>query len=126
MAMPRPKNKVKIHLWRAFHEALPAKSHLACRGIKTSTQCSRCYESGEDTTHALWSCDWVIQVWEQSSIWPVLRKFRRGSFSDLCLFISSRLSKEEFEIFFAGLHGAFGCEENSMSLKEILRWPRMS
>ncbi|GMN62163.1 hypothetical protein TIFTF001_031249 [Ficus carica] len=58
-------NKVKMHVWRACHDALPARSHLEHRVISISPLCPRC---GVDTTHALWSCPGVQMVWEESTL----------------------------------------------------------
>ena len=48
--------KVKIHVWRAFHDALPAMLSLSKRGIEADKLCPLCRDDLEDTSHAFWYC----------------------------------------------------------------------
>lgn len=43
-------------------------------GAKVSNLCS------EDVTHALWSCQESVEVWQNTSLWIVLKTFACGPF----------------------------------------------
>ncbi|GMN48001.1 hypothetical protein TIFTF001_017169 [Ficus carica] len=77
-------NKVKIHLWRGFHEVLPARFQLRKRGLDVQTLCLRCHEELEDSNHARWRCGVAAQAWQASSIWGILRAFTGDPFWELC------------------------------------------
>ena len=92
-------SKIKIHVWRAFHEALPVRSHLCRRGNNVDQWCSGCQKSVEDCTHSLLLCVEAKEMWEETILWPVLNAFPGGPFSSLCSFVSDRSNREELGIF---------------------------
>lgn len=92
-------NKVKIHVWRAFHEAFPVRSQLDKRGVSTTLCCPRCSQMVEDVSHSFWLCEGARVVWEKSALWPVLNVFRGGTFSALCLFVANKCSLEDLGVF---------------------------
>ncbi|KAK3227154.1 hypothetical protein Dsin_007016 [Dipteronia sinensis] len=49
-------SKMKLFIWRAFHEWVPATNNLAKRGMKVDNSCSLCQARYESTIHALWCC----------------------------------------------------------------------
>lgn len=91
--------KVKICLWRAFHDAFPCQSNLIKRHVPYIDCCPWCKMNGETLLHSLWSCPFANQVWTLCSLWPKISCFFGFAFGGLCLFVISRLDKNEFEIF---------------------------
>ncbi|GMN40602.1 hypothetical protein TIFTF001_009828 [Ficus carica] len=59
-------HKVKIHVWRAYHDALPAMLSLSKRGIKADKLCPLCRDDLEDTSHAFWYC---LEAQERRNKW---------------------------------------------------------
>ncbi|KAI9174203.1 hypothetical protein LWI28_013648 [Acer negundo] len=47
--------KVKIFIWKAWHNWIPTKANLAKRGIKVDGICPQCNIEEESTLHALWN-----------------------------------------------------------------------
>lgn len=92
-------NKVKIHMWRAFHGALPVRNHLVRRGIDIDPVCPCCSEVLENVSHSLWTCEGARMVWESTALWLVLACFPGGPFSDLCHFVSNRGCKDDLGVF---------------------------
>ena len=92
-------NKVKIHVWRAFHDALPTKISLSKRGIEADKFCPLCRDGLEDTSHVFWYCLEAQDVWRKSVLWPILKKFPGGPFYALCLFVSAQWNSEEVGVF---------------------------
>ena len=72
-------NKVKVFGWRACHDILPTSYNLSRRRIITEDKCQLCTRETETTTHALWECTIVQDVWAGS-----ISKLQKGSsvFSD--------------------------------------------
>ncbi|KAL5576513.1 hypothetical protein UlMin_018212 [Ulmus minor] len=48
--------KVRIFLWKAFHNWIPSLINLARQGVPTQTRCPNCNEADDTTLHALWGC----------------------------------------------------------------------
>lgn len=55
-------NKVKICIWRAFHEVLPATEALGKRGVSVEKECFRCHTGVESVSHALLECPPAMKV----------------------------------------------------------------
>lgn len=83
-------NKMKIHVWRGFFEALPARCQLSQRGVKVSNLSPVCLCGLEDTTHTLWSCQESIEVWHCTSLWTILKSLPGGPFNALCMFLAAK------------------------------------
>ncbi|GMN33673.1 hypothetical protein TIFTF001_004279 [Ficus carica] len=92
-------NKVKIHLWRAFHEVLPARFQLRKMGLDVQTLCPYCHEELEDLNHALWRCGLAAQTWHASSIWGILIAFTGGPFWELCKLVASKGTRDDLKVF---------------------------
>ena len=59
-------NKIKFFGWRACHDILPTYYNLSCRKIITKDKCPLCISESEKTTHALWECATVQDIWAGS------------------------------------------------------------
>ncbi|GMN42895.1 hypothetical protein TIFTF001_012092 [Ficus carica] len=88
-------NKVKIHVWRAYFDAIPARTNFEHRSVFVLPFCPRCSRAPEDTTHALWSCPAVQAIWKASALWNFLKGLPGGPFNSLCSFLSSSGNKED-------------------------------
>ncbi|GMN25934.1 hypothetical protein TIFTF001_047765 [Ficus carica] len=69
-------NKVKIHVWRAFHDALPTKFSLSKRGIEVDKLCPLCRDDLEDTSHAFWYC---LEAQERHNKWIFKNKMMNAN-----------------------------------------------
>lgn len=50
-------NKIKVFIWRCYHDILPSLNNLGRRGINIQSYCRRCGEGIEPIWHALIACD---------------------------------------------------------------------
>ncbi|KAK3193891.1 hypothetical protein Dsin_025201 [Dipteronia sinensis] len=48
--------KVRVFVWRAYHNALPSLESLWKRTIVDLPRCSRCKANGESSTHSPFDC----------------------------------------------------------------------
>ncbi|KAL5555957.1 hypothetical protein UlMin_038193 [Ulmus minor] len=48
--------KIKIFIWKAYHDWIPTGANLANHGVPTSTICLLCNNALETTVHSLWDC----------------------------------------------------------------------
>ncbi|KAL5566290.1 hypothetical protein UlMin_029454 [Ulmus minor] len=48
--------KIRVFLWKAFHNWIPSSVNLARHGVPTQARCSNCNETDDTTLHALWGC----------------------------------------------------------------------
>ena len=97
--MAKVPSKVKIMVWQAFHGALPARSHLARRGVTVDLNSPRCGDMKEDSCHALWLCPMVWEIWMQSAIGSILECFKGGPVSALCLHATTHCHRDDFDVF---------------------------
>ncbi|PWA76154.1 hypothetical protein CTI12_AA238720 [Artemisia annua] len=64
--MAKVPNKVKIFVWRAWHNFIPSIDNLRARGLNlTMTSCTHCGEPGEDVLHVLFRCSKAKEVWDR-------------------------------------------------------------
>ena len=91
--------KVKIFIWRCFHEILPTAFNLERRHVSVSPRCYRCGEDGETIFHALISCRLAIEVWEETAFWANVNDCVPSSFDYFLLRLYATLNKAEFEAF---------------------------
>ncbi|XVF36663.1 hypothetical protein REPUB_Repub19eG0076600 [Reevesia pubescens] len=55
--------KIKLFIWKIFHNSLPTLECLAQRNLLTNTVCQRCSIREETTLHALRDCDSSKSIW---------------------------------------------------------------
>uniref|UniRef100_A0A8R7QMB9 Reverse transcriptase zinc-binding domain-containing protein n=1 Tax=Triticum urartu TaxID=4572 RepID=A0A8R7QMB9_TRIUA len=59
--------KVKIHIWRCLHNAIPCRSILVNRHVRNLSHCPFCTEGAEET-HMLFKCVRSQLVWKALGI----------------------------------------------------------
>ena len=57
-------NKVWNFMWRVCKKAIPTKHNLMRRKILMEDRCYQCGVKAETTTHALWDCTTLDEIWE--------------------------------------------------------------
>ena len=92
-------SKVKIFIWRVWHNILPVQTSLQRRGIVTPTLCTRCNEEPENLLHALLHCPAAMEVWMQSVFGKQHMNWKSVSFVELLLELMNSLSRGDLEIF---------------------------
>ncbi|KAK3219546.1 hypothetical protein Dsin_013516 [Dipteronia sinensis] len=86
--------KIKIFIWKAWHNWIPTRVNLAKRGIKLDRKCQRCFSEDEFTFHALWNCRKPNYVRRD---WAELHRGSTGSFTNLGDFIYNNYMKLSLE-----------------------------
>ena len=56
--------KIKIHVWRLFHNLVPHYENLARRSLCEVGVCPLCKAELENSEHLLWSCDILQDIWQ--------------------------------------------------------------
>ncbi|KAL5537570.1 hypothetical protein UlMin_045558 [Ulmus minor] len=49
-------SKIRVFLWKAYHNWIPSSVNLAKHGVPTQIRCLICNEANDTTLHALWGC----------------------------------------------------------------------
>ncbi|KAL5579315.1 hypothetical protein UlMin_011757 [Ulmus minor] len=49
-------SKIRVFLWKAYHNWIPTYVNLAKHGVPTQKRCLICNETDDTTLHALWGC----------------------------------------------------------------------
>ncbi|KAF4385363.1 hypothetical protein G4B88_026646 [Cannabis sativa] len=97
--------KVKIFLWRMYHQALPTNSQLIRRKVLVQPVCRRCGEESETPEHALVFCSSLLPLWTKLRVWHYLYRGRAGSLAELLVYLFDVISKDEFELVSMSLRG---------------------
>ncbi|KAL5578350.1 hypothetical protein UlMin_020049 [Ulmus minor] len=50
-------SKIRIFLWKAFHDWIPSSVNLVRHGVPSRNRCLICNEADDTTLHALWGCN---------------------------------------------------------------------
>ncbi|KAK3200144.1 hypothetical protein Dsin_023559 [Dipteronia sinensis] len=91
-------SKVKLFIWRACPNWIPARYNLAKRGMHMEINCLVCGKCLETTVHALWACPALKQI---RSTYHCLGGFGvkdNMQFLDLMILCINKLLQEEFEL----------------------------
>lgn len=57
-------NKVKVFVWKSFHNSIPTMVNLRNHHVLVNGSCSVCKEEMETTDHALFQCSRAREIWE--------------------------------------------------------------
>ncbi|KAL5562562.1 hypothetical protein UlMin_032309 [Ulmus minor] len=49
-------SKIRVFLWKTYHNWIPSSVNLAKHGVPTQIRCLFCNEADDTTLHALWGC----------------------------------------------------------------------
>lgn len=60
--------KVKIHVWRLFHNLVPHYGNLARRTLCEETVCPLCKTELESSSHLLWTCAILQDIWDDLKV----------------------------------------------------------
>ncbi|KAL9687678.1 hypothetical protein QQ045_032085 [Rhodiola kirilowii] len=55
--------KVKVFMWRVYHNALPTADNLSRRGCQAGAVCRVCGKEVETVYHVILYCDWAKEMW---------------------------------------------------------------
>ncbi|XP_038719958.1 uncharacterized protein LOC120012588 [Tripterygium wilfordii] len=80
----------QVFLWRVLNNALPTYSNLLSRRVITDARCPLCHKSVESLIHVMWTCDYTVKVFENSSL-PIQKL--SASFLDFEQLWNSALAK---------------------------------
>ncbi len=61
-------NNIKVFMWRATHNVVPTVGNLEHRKIIQSAWCPQCGLQRESLLHALWECDVIQALWDESVV----------------------------------------------------------
>ncbi|GMN47032.1 hypothetical protein TIFTF001_016222 [Ficus carica] len=105
--------KVRLFVWRAFHEILPTMVSLRHRGIDCDVICPRCKDVMESTSHAIFDCPTSQAVWKMSRFWKVIENRKAIPFADFLRIVQSDVLMEDFALV-CWLAWKLWCERNKV------------
>ncbi|XP_050211934.1 uncharacterized protein LOC126662091 [Mercurialis annua] len=92
--------KIKIFMWRTFHNLLPVKINMKIRGLSIDTNCPICNEGYETSMHSLWSCPNAKNVWNQWERGRNLTRDRNNHIQDLISHVYETINEADFIFLF--------------------------
>ncbi|XP_073120683.1 uncharacterized protein [Henckelia pumila] len=94
-----PPPKVRIFLWRAFHDYIPSELNLQRHHVPVKGCCALCGSSKASTSHYLLFCPQIKKFWKDTQFWAHLKLFRNLNFLDCGINLDALISKSSFENF---------------------------
>ena len=91
--------KVKVFLWRLFHDAIPTGVNLIRRNIPINLMCNSCLKYEETSMHVFVTCNYAEYVWRNEACWDPIQLLQYGCIADFLVAVFTKLSKEEFCLF---------------------------
>ena len=85
-------------MWRACRNILPSKCRLKSKGLDVETNCDICGRE-ENTSHILWGCKTVAEVWSASKVKLPYLLETHLEFLDIVWEIRERCSVVDWELF---------------------------
>uniref|UniRef100_A0A803PH33 Uncharacterized protein n=1 Tax=Cannabis sativa TaxID=3483 RepID=A0A803PH33_CANSA len=92
-------SKLRIFVWKVFHNVLPVASELNRRHIAASPYCPLCKLQQETIPHALFLCSRAKEVWRISGLNLNFKLAASSSAEEFLLYVSEHTSTLEFEQF---------------------------
>lgn len=92
-------SKIRIFLWRACREILPATDSLRKRNLNVSEGCRGCSAPTESAFHAICDCPMVRAIWDTGPIKLPQGWENCASFADLFAMVSKSLTANAMCIF---------------------------
>ncbi|KAL5552054.1 hypothetical protein UlMin_002230 [Ulmus minor] len=87
--------KIKIFIWKAYHDWIPTGANLVNHGVPTSKICLLCNNAHETSTHSLWECKHLKVI---GNSLPKLQYPPLCNMKELLLSASDCLKTEELEL----------------------------
>lgn len=56
-------NKIKLFVWRSFHDCIPTNVNLSRHDVEVEVVCPLCRKHPETTNHALFTCSRFERLW---------------------------------------------------------------
>ena len=88
-------NKIKIFIWRAFHDIIPTTLNLARCGIHSSSGYFLCQNGVESSLHATVQCEKAKGWWSRVFFWLAIFGMLTNPYM---MKISSILFKQDFSV----------------------------
>ncbi|KAL5779271.1 hypothetical protein ACOSQ2_010008 [Xanthoceras sorbifolium] len=88
-------SKVKIFLWRACHNALPTSTNLLDRKVHIFPLCCCCNKEMETIGHAIWNCELLQSIRDDSSFIGKLPNVILNSVLDFLIYCWTVLSSSD-------------------------------
>ena len=92
--------KIRIFAWKACLDGLPTKLNLAKRGVMVEAACPLCLKASEITSHVLFYCDKIWEVWWNWHDCPITLLEGNLCLVDVALKILDAGSPGDLEILF--------------------------
>lgn len=68
--------KVKVFIWRLYHNFLPVGTNLLKRGIASTSQCWFCKFTYESSVHIFLDCWWSNAFWKFLNLEHLVKRWR--------------------------------------------------
>ncbi|KAL5555846.1 hypothetical protein UlMin_038082 [Ulmus minor] len=87
--------KIKIFIWKAYHDWIPTSANLANHGVPTSKICLLCNNAHETSSHSVWGCKHLKVL---GNSFPKLQYPPQCNMKELLLSASDCLKTKELEL----------------------------
>lgn len=89
--------KVKVFLWKMFHDFLHVGDNLLSHHVPVVGACTQCKLGWEYTTHVLIYYPKVKLFWQNSRFWTFLTNYKSATMLEIGSLLRRALTKEDFE-----------------------------
>ncbi|KAL5567268.1 hypothetical protein UlMin_030432 [Ulmus minor] len=90
-------SKIRIFLWKAFHNWIPSSVNLVKHGVPSQNKCSICNEADDTTLHALWGCNALDPLKVMCDSLIHFKLSAQCTFKEFLLSANDALSSEDLE-----------------------------
>ncbi|KAL5555671.1 hypothetical protein UlMin_037907 [Ulmus minor] len=87
--------KIKIFIWKAYHDWIPTGANLANHGVPISKTCLLCHKAHETSSHAVWECKHLKVL---GNSFPNIQYPPQCNLKELLLSANDCLKNEELEL----------------------------
>ncbi|KAL5554075.1 hypothetical protein UlMin_041476 [Ulmus minor] len=89
--------KIRVFIWKAFHNWIPSSINLANHGVPCQKRCLICNEANDTTLHALWGCKVLDSLKEMCDSFINFKLPPQCDLKEFLLSANDRLSLEHLE-----------------------------
>lgn len=108
----RIQNKVKIFLWRLFHNSLPVTTNLIKRGCDVNLNYWFCGYFGENVKHIILDCWWAHSFWKTLGVDHLVYHENVQNMADWLLFFLPNCSGAELYYIYYGARMVWFCRNS--------------